>query len=184
MGKFKPLLPYGKSPVIINLIEKLLRLSDKIIIVTGHKENEVEEVVKNNFTGLNLNDKLTFVFNPDFRRGMFTSLKKGIGAAKNCDWLLYHFVDQPHLHANFYNEFLNEIDDSYDWIQPSYKDTKGHPILMKHTIFDIMLNEKDDSSLRDAASGKVVKKKIWSCGFKEILEDIDTSADYERLTKQ
>ena len=181
MGKFKPLLNFNGRPVISNIIDKLQRVSDKTIIVTGYKEEDVREAVTNGLHYSDLYDKITFVFNPDFESGMFTSLKRGIEAAENCDWLLYHFVDQPHLPENFYSRFINEIEDTYDWIQPSYCGSKGHPLLIKQNVFDLILSENDDSTLRKIANREEIKKKIWNCGFREVLEDMDTAADYERL---
>ncbi len=52
---------------------------------------------------------------------MFTSLQTGLTAAINSDWILYHFVDQPGLPNKFYQEFIKQIDDEHNWIQPHLK---------------------------------------------------------------
>jgi molybdenum cofactor cytidylyltransferase len=177
MKKFKPLLLYKNKSFLQNIALKLNKVCDKIIVVTGYKAEEVEE----NVNQLNLLSKIDFVFNPDYEEGMFTSLKAGLKKADDADWILYHFVDQPGLPFTFYSEFLSQIDDKYHWIQPAMENRRGHPILIKKELFDLILNEPDDSNLRAISNNPVVKKKFWECGYKEIFQDIDTEEEYLKL---
>jgi molybdenum cofactor cytidylyltransferase len=174
---FKPLLPYRGKSFVQNIVHKLISVCNKIIIVTGYKANEVEE----NVNGLNLHSKIEFVFNPDYEKGMFTSLQKGIFEAKNCDWILYHFVDQPGLPINFYQEFIQQIDSKYNWIQPSYENQNGHPILIGEELFELIINSPLNSNLREISKNPMVKKKFWECNYEEIFQDIDTENDYLKL---
>ena len=112
---------------------------------------------------------------------MFTSLQKGLSKAKNCDWLLYHFVDQPQIPQNFYKDLISQIDDKSDWIQPSYKNKKGHPVLIRKTLFTTIINAKENSSLKEVTNSFEINKKIWDCNYKEILSDIDTPEDYNAI---
>ncbi len=177
MKMFKPLLPYKGKSFVQNIVHKLNPVCDKIIIVTGYKTNEVEENVNN----LNLYSKIEFVFNPDYEKGMFTSLQKGISEAKNCDWILNHFVDQPGLPENFYLDFVKQIDNNCNWIQPVNKGQKGHPILIQKELFGLILEAPDNSNLREISNNQNVKKKFWECGYEEIFQDIDTEEDYQML---
>lgn len=178
MGKFKPLLSYKGKSFVQNIVNKLQPNCDKIIIVTGHKAKEVEE----NVNELNIRSKIYFVFNPDYEMGMFTSLQKGISEANKSDWILYHFVDQPGLPEKFYSEFINEIDDSCNWIQPVNKGQKGHPILIKNDLLNIILESSVNSNLREISDSPSVKKKFWDCSFEEIHQDIDTMDDYNSMS--
>ena len=72
MGKFKPLLDYRGKSFIQNIVVKLNPVCDKIIIVTGSNKIEVVENAKE----LDLNSKIDFVFNPEYEKGMFTSLQE------------------------------------------------------------------------------------------------------------
>jgi molybdenum cofactor cytidylyltransferase len=177
MGKFKPLLTYKGKSFIQNIILKLNSVCDKIIIVTGFNKIEVEENVKE----LNLKSKIEFAFNDSFEKGMFTSLQKGISEVKNCDWILFHFVDQPGLPNNFYPNFIKQIDGEHNWIQPSFKKQNGHPILIHKTLFDLIRNAPAENSLREVAKNPVVKKKYWQCDFEEIFQDVDTEEDLSSL---
>ncbi|MCJ7553276.1 MAG: NTP transferase domain-containing protein [Ignavibacteriaceae bacterium] len=184
MKKFKPLAEYKGKTFIYNIILKLSSVCDKIIVVTGFKGEDL----KNRIIGdLSVDDqaemikKLLFVQNENYKKGMFTSLQTGLAGAKECHWILYHFVDQPGLPEKFYPDFINEIDDNYNWIQPVNKEQKGHPILIQKELFGLILEATDNSNLREISNNPKVKKKFWECGYEEIFQDIDTEEDYQML---
>jgi CTP:molybdopterin cytidylyltransferase MocA len=156
---------------------KLNSVCDKIIIVTGYKANEVKE----NVNQLNMQSKIEFLRNESFKKGMFKSLQAGLAKAKESDWIIYHFVDQPGLPLEFYKEFVNQIDDKHNWIQPKIKEQKGHPVLIHKGLIEHILSVSGDSNLREISTDPIVKKKFWECGYKEIFQDIDTEEDYSKL---
>ena len=177
MERFKPLLSYKGKSFIQKIALKLNSVCDKIIVVTGYKANEVEEDINQ----LNINSKIEFVINPEFEKGMFTSLQAGLRKADNCDWILYHFVDQPGLPEVFYKKFVEQIDEKHNWIQPKIKEQKGHPILINKHLFQLILDAPLNSNLRLISNHPIVKKKFWECGYAEIFQDIDTEEDYSKL---
>jgi len=73
MGTSKPLLPLGSRLVIERVIASVAEAGvDDIVVVTGHKAEEVEPVL----------DRLGIrhVYNPDYETGMFSSVLVGVGA--------------------------------------------------------------------------------------------------------
>ena len=112
---------------------------------------------------------------------MFLSLQTGLKKISNCDWLLYQFVDQPHIPEIFYKEIIKQIDNNIDWIQPAYNQKKGHPILLRKSLFSVILDSKI-KSLKEISQSSIIKKKIWNCTYPQVVEDIDTREDYQRLT--
>lgn len=177
MKKFKPLLSYKGKSFIQNIVLRLNSVCDKIIIVTGYQSNEVEE----NVNQLNIHSKIEYVHNERFEKGMFTSMQAGLAKAIESNWIIYHFVDQPGLPEEFYKEFVEQIDDRHNWIQPKIKEQKGHPILIKRIIFQIILDAPLNTNLRTISNDPKVKKKFWECGYEEIFQDIDTEEDYSKL---
>ena len=181
MEIFKPLADYKGKTFLNNIIIKLDKICDEIIVVTGFNSDELQtETIKNlkNENQIEVINKIKFVFNESFQKGMFTSLQKGISEAKNCDWILYHFVDQPGLPGNFYPDFIKQIDNDCNWIQPVNKEQKGHPILLGKDLFSLILTASKNTNLRDISQNKIVKKKYWDCNYAEIFQDIDTEEDY------
>ena len=184
MKSFKPLADYKGKSFIFNIILKLEAICDQIFIVTGHKTDELKISVINDLTKTHQSEllkKIIFVYNESFEKGMFTSLQKAILEAKNCKWILYHFVDQPGLPQNFYKDFIIQIDNQYNWIQPSYKNQNGHPILINKDLFELIVNSPSDTNLREISKNQIVKKKFWDCDYIEIFQDIDTEEDYSKL---
>lgn len=174
MNLFKPTLQINGKSLIYLIAEKLSAVCEKVFIVTGYKKELIEAEVK----GLN---KVVCIYNTKYEKGMFTSLKKVLESVTDSDWVIYHFVDQPSLPLNFYEDFIQQIQKNFNWIQPSYKNIKGHPILLSKELFDLVCKEDDTSSLKVVSKNSNVKKLIWECDYPEILEDIDTQEDFNRI---
>jgi len=182
MGKPKALLLQDDLPFAIVILKKMILVCDNIIVVLGYSAEKIRKELQ---LFINISDelksKVKFVSNKQFEKGMFSSLKCGLTEVKNSDWLLYHFVDQPGLPKIFYQEFADQTDYEYDWIQPVYNNEKGHPILLHNSIFNSILELPDDSSLKEISKYSIVKKKLWDCTHKEILQDIDYPSDLKQL---
>lgn len=178
MGAFKPLLMYEDKPFIINIINKLKCICSTIGIVTGHNAIQIEELIQKNYPYSNTTK---LIINEDFENGMLSSLQAGLKQMSDCDWILYHFADQPHLPQKFYTEFINEIENEYNWIQPEYNQKKGHPVLLNKSIFPKILDSQY-SSLKEISRLSKIKRKTWKCNFPQVVEDIDTKDDYQKLT--
>jgi molybdenum cofactor cytidylyltransferase len=184
MKMFKPLADYKGRTFLNNIIIKLDKFCNQTIIVTGFKSDELKIETIKSLKDNNQSEALTkirFVFNDSFQKGMFTSLQKGISEAKNCDWILYHFVDQPGLPENFYPDFIKQLDSEYNWIQPVNKGQKGHPILFGKDLFELITISAPDLTLREISKNPMVKKKYWECSYTEIFQNIDTDQDYIKL---
>lgn len=177
MNSFKPLLKLnnGKS-FIHNIAYKLIQVCDEVVVVTGFKSNEIEE----NLNSIEQKEKLRFVFNENYKSGMFTSLQAGLTNTKS-EWYLYHFVDQPSLPLNFYSDFIKQIDNQFNWIQPTHNNRKGHPILFDDFAKDKILESDFNNNLRDVTLDKSIKKKFWECKNELIFQDIDTQNDFINL---
>jgi molybdenum cofactor cytidylyltransferase len=182
MGKPKALLLQDGLPFAIVILKKMILICDKIVVVFGHSSEKIKRELQ---VFINKSDELKlrvkFITNENFEKGMFSSLKCGLNELKNSEWLLYHFVDQPGVPAIFYRKFTDQIDNEYNWIQPTYKNEKGHPLLLHNSIFSSILELPDDSSLREISRNTEVKKKYWDCANKEILQDIDYPSDLKQL---
>jgi len=179
MKSFKPLLNFDGKSFIISIVEKFIPVCEKIGVVTGFQREEVENEINKYALESNLN-KIQIIHNPDYETGMFSSFKAGLKELSECDWLLYHFVDQPHLPNGFYPEFVNQIEIGFDWIQPEYNQKKGHPILINRSLFPKILDSKI-TSLKEISYSVQINKKIWACNYKQVNEDIDTKEDYLKL---
>jgi len=179
MKRFKPLLEIDGKPFVVIITEKLLSVCDNIFVVTGYKDGEVCNTIDLNLS--EYGSRIEVVHNADYESGMFSSLQAGLKSATESDWFLYHFIDQPGLELKFYHSFINEIDYNYNWIQPVFKERKGHPLLFDSNVRRIILDEKGITSLRDLQRNSEIKRKYWVCCTDLIFQDIDTPSDYNRI---
>ena len=144
---FKPIADYKGKTFIHNIILKLYPVCEKIFIVTGFNSEKLKEEINRTFSDeKRILAKLNFVYNENYEQGMFTSLQKGIITASDCDWVLYHFVDQPGLPDDFYKKFVMQIDSDHNWIQPSYKYRHGHPLLLGKDLFELIIKSLVNSN--------------------------------------
>ena len=182
MGEPKALLLKDNLPFTIVILNKMLLVCDSVVVVLGHNADNIKKELQVFISISNeLKLRVKFVTNENFEKGMLSSLKYGLNAELNSKWLLYHFVDQPGLPEEFYQEFTTQIENKYDWIQPGYNSKKGHPLLLQSSIFNSILELPDDSSLKEFSLNNTVKKKFWDCTHKEILQDIDYPSDLKQL---
>jgi len=94
---------------------------------------------------------------------------------------LYHFIDKPTIPEQFYSDFVKQIDDTSEFIQPKYKNKKGHPLLFDFNFIKHLLNSDIGSNLRDEIRKTNITKKYWECDYPEILKDYDTPEDYQNM---
>jgi molybdenum cofactor cytidylyltransferase len=182
MGEPKALLLKDDLPFTIVILYKMLLVCDRVVVVLGHNADTIKKKLQEFIHKSDeLRLRINFVTNEDFEKGMFSSLKCGLNVEINADWILYHFVDQPGLPEEFYQEFTEQMDNEYDWIQPSYNSKNGHPLLLQSSIFNSILELPDDSSLKEFSLNNTVKKKLWDCKYKEILQDIDFPSDLKTV---
>ncbi len=89
MGSFKPLLPISGQAAIIHVINAFIKAGiDDIKIVTGHKGNDIKQALTDY--------PVKIVHNPDYAKGMYTSVQKGVAAiSENCEAFFILPVDYP-----------------------------------------------------------------------------------------
>lgn len=181
MGTSKALLIFDGLPFAVHIIKKLNLVCDKIIVVTGYESEKVEKEIKK-YLGSQETKKVIFIFNTEYKAGMFTSLQCGLRNIYRRNWILYHFVDQPSLPVSFYKEFVEQLSSKINWLQPSFNNKLGHPILFNSKVADNILRLKENNSLRDLSNDQRITKLIWNCNYPEVLEDIDTIDQFNNLT--
>lgn len=183
MGDFKPLIKLDNKTFVSTITEKLLSVCHEVTIVTGYRNFNVEEEIRNVFHSENneLVSRVKCLFNPDYKDGMFSSVQIGLATMQNSDWVLFHFVDQPGLPQSFYEELIAQIEDRYDWIQPVYEMKEGHPVLFKKTVVPKILESPSNYRMKLIRGDDEVRKKYWFTDSKYILEDIDTRDDLRKF---
>lgn len=160
-------LVQGK-PILQRCIESFYDNCNRIIVVSGFRHEKVKSLTSNY-------SKVNVIYNEDFDKGMFTSVKKGI---KNVYGERFFLTpgDYPFISKEIVQKLLNE---NNEVIVPSYKGKGGHPILLKNSLIEEILNEPQDSNLKIYLGKK--ECLFLDVDDENILLDVDTIEDYNNI---
>ncbi len=167
-GTNKMLLEVGGKPIIFHTIDSMRPFVDKIIVVTGKFHDELIQ---------NLKD-VEVVFNKNYKDGMFSSVRAGVARAEGNFFILPG--DCPCVSKETFKSLLDC--DDFSIRVPAYNGRTGHPMYVNRKLRRHILHEPLDSNLRivrDEVGYETIEVKD-----KNILNDVDTIEDYEKLLKE
>lgn len=165
---FKMELEINNKPILQRCIEALYDNCNNIIVVSGYKHEKINRLVEN-YT------KAKVVYNDEFYKGMFSSIKKGIRDVTASKFLLTP-GDYPLINKDIIEKLLSE---EKEIVIPSFNMRGGHPILLGRNLIREILQEPDDSNLKKYLSKK--QCSYLNIDDKGILLDVDTMEDYENV---
>ncbi len=170
-GAFKPALPIGGKPMLERCVEGMRGVCGRIIVVGGHEFERLQGLL----VGIG---GVECVENPLYRKGMFTSVKAGLANVRGERCFILP-VDIPLVPAGVYERLLSV---EAEIVVPSFQGKHGHPICCSRSVVPRILQEPDGSSLRDVA--REIGVQAVPVDTEEILIDIDTPDDYERVLRR
>ena len=145
-------------PLIKHSVKNILASSiNELIIVLGHQKGIIEKLIDKN-------ERIKFVFNKDFEKGMATSIKTGVkNLSKETGAFFVCLGDMPLINKDILN-MLIKSKSKKEIIVPTYKNKQGNPVL-----FSISMKEKIMT-----IDGDVGAKKILELNKDKIL-NIETN---------
>jgi molybdenum cofactor cytidylyltransferase len=177
MGAFKQLLPLGDKPVVAWVITALVGAGiTEIIVVTGHRRQEVEAVLSSH--------PVRCVANPDYAAGeMLSSIQVGLRAlGEEIGAALLVLGDQPQLQSGVIRTVLQsyrQCDGQHITI-PTYAGRRGHPICIPRAMWSEVLALPLSASLRDVLRKHANEVREVPVDTDSILRDMDTWEDYQK----
>ena len=180
MGRFKQLLPLDGGTVIETVVERLGAVAGRnfelaTVVVLGHRAGEVERRLEHR--------DLACVVNERFRQGMVTSVQSGVRSAdpKSAGYLVC-LGDQPDLNTAVVARIIHCSQSAGAGIVvPTHRGKRGHPVYICGRYRDEILALPADKGLNTVTgrhAGDTVELEVDAA---EVLEDLDTPADYLRL---
>ncbi|ALR90758.1 nucleotidyltransferase family protein [Clostridium butyricum] len=167
----------GKT-ILQRCIEGFYDSCRKIIVVTGFKYEKIEKLVKDY-------EKVVTVYNDNYPKGMFTSIKKGISQVESEKFFLTP-GDYPLINKKVIEEILTKSikvkNKNKEVIIPSFYGKGGHPILADSSIVQDILVKSDDYNLREFLKNRKVAYEIIE--DKSIILDVDTAQDYNEALSE
>jgi molybdenum cofactor cytidylyltransferase len=182
MGRDKLMLPWGKKTVLEHCLETLLRSEiGEVIVVLRGGSIELEDRIKRYSTFMR--KRIKVVANPAYRRGMSSSIRKGLrfvdpGSAG----VLIALGDQPLLKANTINALIHAFIHGKRKIAiPFYHNKRGNPVLFDREYIRGLMRLRGDTGGRSIIENhpdEVLRVRTRS---EAVVRDIDTWGEYRRL---
>jgi molybdenum cofactor cytidylyltransferase len=176
MGTFKQLLPFGGKTFVECCVDNLLGSGvTDVLVVTGHNSSEVIAAVADR--------RVRFAFNPDYERGMASSIKRGIEAMlPNAQAALIALVDQPQIGSDIVDLLISRYRQQRAVItMPAYSGKGGHPILIDMSLREEVLGMDLELGLRQVLQAHNHETDRVELCREEVLTDFDYPEDYARL---
>ena len=178
------MLPWGEESVFEHCLNTLLRSKVSEIVVVLNKQDEAMiERFQSRFNSTTRKVKVTF--NPDPKRGISSSIRKGLQVIDpGSEGILISLGDQPLVRIRTINLLLRSFDQGEgEIVVPSFRGQRGHPVIFHRKY------EKELQKLRGDTGGKPIllkySKRIKTVPVRSegVVEDIDTREAYERALR-
>ena len=156
-------------------------------------QSELVIVMNNNDNGLlngERSEEIQVVINPDYKKGMTTSIQAGVKAASDkASGYMICLADQPLMKKEDYNEIMERFEllvkhDPKTIIVPFYLGVKGNPVIFSSAYRDDILTHQEMEGCKDIIRSN--KQHIYRLDMTNdhILKDVDTPEDYEGLVSE
>lgn len=173
----KLLYSVKRKPLITHIVESALNSkADEVIVVLGHKANDVARAISSY--------DVVLVFNPEYEKGMSYSVKRGVRAVyKWASAVIIHPADVAFVPPLVFNQVIDEYKKNRSPIVVvAYRGEKGHPILFSNELFKEILDISEETfGLKSVTRKYRDKTLVIETGFKEVVVDIDTLDDLRKL---
>jgi molybdenum cofactor cytidylyltransferase len=174
MGVDKLSLPWGRKTVLERCFEALLRSeANEVIVVLGYRNIKLK--------GLSRKPKVKTVVNPSFKRGMSTSIRRGLRAIHpGFQGILIALGDQPLLKARTINGLIHAFEKGKRGIiVPSFRGRRGHPVIFHRRYKKELLNLKGDVGGRSIVERHPEDVRLVPVKSMGVVKDVDTWQDYK-----
>ena len=178
-GTSKQLLKLSKGYMIEYVIRACLASElNKVYVILGHQRKEILKALAENNKSFPTN-QLEFLINPQYRRGMSSSIHIGLTSIKNTfGSVMFLLADQPQVDSGLINLMLKQYFCSNKGIcVPAYKGKRGNPSIFSSKYFSLLENVKGDSGGKDIIMAHPEDILMIETDSPACVYDIDTPTD-------
>ncbi|MFZ4816591.1 MAG: nucleotidyltransferase family protein [Phototrophicaceae bacterium] len=176
MGAMKLLLAWDQGRSVIGQVLYQLQQTPvaPIIVVTGHRADEVEQETATY--------AVQCVTNPDYASGeMRSSLQVGLTAfGDDVEAALIVLGDQPRLNATIIRNLIHAARDVQTIVIPSYQMRRGHPWVLGRHYWPQVLALNGETTVREVLARYTDTIRYITTDDDSILSDLDTPDAYQR----
>jgi molybdenum cofactor cytidylyltransferase len=178
MGRNKLSLPWGRKTVFEHSLGTLLQSHVREVVVVLRGLNDSPGWKERQRRGRTIK----VVKNPYYRRGMSTSIRRGLQAIDSrVRGILIALGDQPLIKARTINALIHAFDRrSGTIVIPSFRGKKGHPVIFDRRYVDELLKLKGDAGGRSII--EKYPEEVWLVRVRSegVIKDIDTWKEYRK----
>jgi molybdenum cofactor cytidylyltransferase len=179
MQRPKLLLPWGETTIIAHVCRTLTEIGLDTTVVTGHQSQAIADAL----AGLPVN----LTRNPDYAAGeMLSSLQVGLAQleTRGAEGCLVVLGDQPTLQSEVIHMLLQAYREGRGGIiAPSYRQQRGHPILIDRRYWPEIHNLPPGSAPRDVIRAHEDDVFHLVVDTPSVLRDLDTPEDYQQALR-
>ncbi len=178
MNDFKATMKLDEKPVISMVLDEIEKSGIRnTIVVTGYGRKNIQPFISGR-------KGIREAFNPNFDKGMFSSIVKGIESAKEADGILLFPIDIPLVTSEAVEKLVAVIINSKEntsFAVPTFKGKKGHPLYIPSCFFDEILAYEGNRGLKGITEKYFDRMDFIETDEEGILLDMDTQEDFEIL---
>jgi len=190
MGRNKLLLTFRDKPLVVHAVDTLLASTvGEIIVVLGHESEKVCNQLEDHagqVTNGAQTSRVRLVKNPDFRDGLSTSVRIGVGAVSSeAAAIMIYLADQPLLETadvdRIIEAFAAAKAEKKMIVVPFFKGERGNPVILDASLRDSILGIVGDVGCKGVI--KRYPEKVYAIEMENdhVVRDVDDAQAYERL---
>ena len=192
MNEWKPKIEIGDVPILIRTIVPMVNICSKVTVVGGHNYSALVNLVESTtILSDSLKNKISLIENKNYINGMLSSVKRGLqNTSDQSEGIFITLGDIPFVLFSTYQKLIEcfsedneaEVYSPVTLIEDEEIDKEprvsgGHPVLIKSTIKENILQSADDEILKDVLQN--YKHKFCTVADKGIGMDIDNFSDLQ-----
>ena len=199
MGRDKALLPYRDTTFLNNILSGFLPRLDPVIVVLGCHAEAIRESIRAPSAEPSIGSAseesgestvtvaegrgVRVVVNPDYRRGMLSSLQTGIAALPaTAEAAMFTLVDHPDVRAETLDKLLAVYRETgARLVIPRIRDRRGHPVIAARIVLEEIARLPAEASPKSVMRAHREETVFVEVDDRGILRDVDTPSEYERL---
>jgi molybdenum cofactor cytidylyltransferase len=172
-GSSKQLADLGGVPLLQHAIDAMLAVPalDGVVVVLGAAAEEVAAAVK-------FADAEPVVCE-DWEEGMAASLRCGVRAAGDADWVVVTLGDQPGITPEAIEAVVGALDGGADAVRAEYDGRPGHPVALARALFGRVAGLRGDVGARELLASVAVRPV--EARHLARPDDVDTPEDMEAM---
>ena len=178
MGKSKALLPWMKSTLIKELVDKYVQLNQEVIVVSGSNHKAL----------LNLQLQTSHIVeNTNYEQGMGKSIAIGVNYVQShfpkAKGVFILTVDQPYISLSHLQNMLALFKSNTIVVSSSEQGYRGIPSLFSSAYFEELAVLDDDQGAKPVCFKHKTQLQIVQTAH-EYLDDMDTPEMYQKLKER